>query len=185
VSERGLLPRRFDRDIVGVGLPAALVAQTDVRLRDCPTGFDLTPHGRQLLDLDDLRAPVRVADESSAGCGHLGFSTCPDSRRLGAPIRDPLREPLADAPLVLATQHPAQLGELVPAVFEDAEDRFPLRNGQRDNAPVGVVAVFECAGGLVEVSVAEPAREIEHGSVGNGYPSEHHDTDHTFVSAAR
>ena len=48
-----LLPRRFDRDVIGVGLAAALVTQADVRLRDCPAGFDLTPHGWQLGDLDE------------------------------------------------------------------------------------------------------------------------------------
>ena len=76
-----LLPRRFDRDVIGVGLAAALVTQADVRLRDCPAGFDLTPHGWQLGDLDDLRASVRVTDESSAVCGHFESSTRPDSRR--------------------------------------------------------------------------------------------------------
>ena len=72
MSELWLRSRRFDRDVVCVGLATHLVALTDVPLRDCPARLDLTSHGWRPVDLDELRAPVWVMDECATGCGHVG-----------------------------------------------------------------------------------------------------------------
>ena len=87
---------------------------------------------------------------------------------------------------MLLRQRRPQLGQLLGAVLEHAEDRLAVGNVERDDPGFAVVGAFEPFGGLDEFGLAEADGEVDDRSVSDRYPCEPHDTTvHMFVPARK
>jgi hypothetical protein len=78
------------------------------------------------------------------------------------------RRSLAPAPLMLLREHGAQLAEPVWTVLEAPENRFTVRDAQRDDLALRVVGMLQDVGRVEEAAVAKKASQLEDEPVGNG-----------------
>ena len=82
---------------------------------------------------------------------------------------------------MLLQQRRPQLQQLIGAVLEDANDRRPVGDVERDDPGFAVIGAFEFSA-VSTSSVAEAGREPEDGLVGDRDPYQMAMTVHMFVS---
>jgi hypothetical protein len=98
------------------------------------------------------------------------------AERIQAPSerRGAFQKPFALPPGGLLHERCPKFEEIVRAVREHAQDGLAVCGVERDDLGFAVVGAFEAFGGLLELDVAEPPCELEHGTIGDGDASEPH-----------
>jgi len=159
---------------------------------DDPTGDEhfAGPGHRVAVVHDDSRLAVREVNEAGCHAPFIGGAVAaavPRSRQSRpVPRIDGLGQPFARAPRLLAQEHGAELAQSVGAVDEHLQDVVAFGDREGEQFRFAVVAVLEPLSGVVEVGVAEAARDREDQAVGHGDAGEHHRPSvHLFVSPRR
>ena len=89
-------------------------------------------------------------------------------------------EAVTQAPLPIPDERPPELGQLV----QRPEDRLSVGDREREHLQLGVIGVLEPLGSVVEASVSNDSRDLEHVLVTDGEAGEHHRSERTPVRVA-